>query len=479
MSKKYLSLEEAANLLNIPTSELMRMREQGEIRGFADRGNWKFKVDDVEAMARTRSDDSSPEVPLFAEDDGDVGEQPTIISKGPAESDASILTDDGDEDDSLADEESDVLLVGDGAFDLDDSDSDVKLVGLDSAAEIPTENDSTTPEVNLSGSDSDVRLSADSDSDSDVSLMDSATLTSFEAGDGGSDSDVKLISDDKDESDVTLISNDDQEAVALDLSGDDISVFDDESGISLAGDSSLMLGGESGISLEGPADSGMELASDDDDEGITLDLGDDSGISLEMDESGIALADDDDSGISLEADDMSGTIPMMNTLDEDSVPETQFEIPSLEDEDSNFDLDAEETGVLDMSDLEDSAGDGVFDLDEDDDVDEFAASDTFGEDDLDLEDDVFDDDEDLDVFDADDDVFDDEDEDVGYAGVRGMPAAEAEWGTGIFAGLIVASLLMLLCGAVMFDLLNNMTSAASANPISSAILDALGGLYGG
>jgi excisionase family DNA binding protein len=480
MSKKYLSLEEAANLLKIPTSELMRMREQGEIRGFADRGNWKFKVDDVESMARVKSDDSSPEVPLFADDDDDVAEQPTIISKGASDAEMSAnILDDSDEAD--ADDESDVLLVGGSPFDLDDSDSDVKLVGLDSAADIPVDGSKTSPEMDLTGSDSDVRLSADNDSDSDVSLMDSETLTSFKVGDGGSDSDVSLVSDDKDESDVTLMSGEDQEAVPLDLSGDDISVFgDDESGISLSGDSSLMLGGESGISLEGPADSGMELASDDDDEGITLDLGDDSGISLEMDESGISLTDDD-SGISLEADDMSNTIPMMDSLDEDSVPETQFEIPPLEgdDDDDVFGMDADETGVLDMSDLEDSsAEDGVFDLDEDDE-DEFAATGSFEDDDMDIEDDVFEDDGDLDVFDADDDVFDDEDEDVAYAGGRGFQAAEADWGTGTFVGLLVSSLLMLICGAVMIDLLGNMASASSTNPLSSAILDALGGLYGG
>lgn len=478
MSKKYLSLEEAANLLKISTSDLMRMREQGEIRGFADRGNWKFKVDDVESYARSHSDDSSPEVPLFADDSDELGEQPTIISKGAsdAELSASILEDSDDEEDSLADSDSDVRLVGGAAIDFDDSDSDVKLVGLDSAAEIPIDQEKTAPEFSLSGSDSDVRLSGQ-DSDSDVSLMDSETITSFNAaslaGDGGSDSDVQLVSDDKDASDVTLMSGDDQAAVPVDFSDDGHSVFgDDESGISLSGDSSLMLGGESGISLDGPTDSGMELASDDDDEGITLDLGDDSGISLEMDES----------GISLEADDFSGTIPMMDTLSDDSVPETQFEIPSLEDEDGDvFSFeDTAATGVLDMSDLDDSsAEDGVFDLDEDVEDDEFAATGSFDDDDLDIEDGAFDEEDDLDVFDAGDDVFDDDHVEGEYARGSGLLAAESEWGMGTFVGLALSSVLLLVCGTVMFDLMNNMTSPSAANPLSSAILNALGGLYGG
>ena len=37
MAKKYLSLEEAASLLDMTTEQLMKVREQGDIRGFADR----------------------------------------------------------------------------------------------------------------------------------------------------------------------------------------------------------------------------------------------------------------------------------------------------------------------------------------------------------------------------------------------------------------------------------------------------------
>ena len=37
ISKKYLSLEEAAALLKVKTEELIRLREKGDVRGFADR----------------------------------------------------------------------------------------------------------------------------------------------------------------------------------------------------------------------------------------------------------------------------------------------------------------------------------------------------------------------------------------------------------------------------------------------------------
>ena len=58
MTKKYLSIEEAAGILGVETSELNRLREKGEIRAFADRGTWKFKQEDVDKLSRSRETDS-------------------------------------------------------------------------------------------------------------------------------------------------------------------------------------------------------------------------------------------------------------------------------------------------------------------------------------------------------------------------------------------------------------------------------------
>ena len=103
MAKKYLSLEEAAQELGISTEVLNKHREDGEIRGFADRGTWKFKMDDVEKLGRTLQTDSSPEVPLLG-DDGDsifgdddpLGEDATVISNsdvlGKSDSDVRLVT---------------------------------------------------------------------------------------------------------------------------------------------------------------------------------------------------------------------------------------------------------------------------------------------------------------------------------------------------------------------------------------------------
>ncbi len=51
MAKKYLTLEEAARQLGMKPDELVRLRERSEIRGFADRGTWKFRSEDVEEFA--------------------------------------------------------------------------------------------------------------------------------------------------------------------------------------------------------------------------------------------------------------------------------------------------------------------------------------------------------------------------------------------------------------------------------------------
>jgi excisionase family DNA binding protein len=147
-TKKYLTLEEAARQLSMAPDELVRLRERGEIRGFADRGTWKFRSEDVEEFARSRDADSSPEVPIIDDKPG---------RKSPPAGDSGIRK-------------------GAGRFNKT-SDSDVRLL-LDETL-VPGAKDSD-PEVVLSqlgSSDSDVRLTddvgglVDSSSDSDVKLI--------------------------------------------------------------------------------------------------------------------------------------------------------------------------------------------------------------------------------------------------------------------------------------------------------------------
>ena len=433
--KKYLSLEEAASRLAVSKDQLIRMRESGEIRGFADRGTWKFRVEDVDELARTRQADSSPEVQLFGDsgpmvvgdepsgagsstilgEDADVGEQPTVIRKSAEVKKGS---------------DSDVKLVG------DDSDSDITLATAKPG----------------SGSDSDVRLMGP-DSDSDITLAPAGQ---------GSDSDVKLIDsattdDGTSDSDVALIGGSDS-SVALDLTPDDseqASVLSEDVGLSM--ESSLTLAADSGISLEA-------------DEGITLE-GTESGISLE----GIA-----DSGISLEdSDEIKSTMPMIDAVPEvEGVEETKFEIPSMSD-DSAFDLqmpgkdDSNETGVLQLEDSgETTLDDAVFDLDEETpsgEQDELeVAPEILGEDD-ELEE--------LDVFDADEGLFEESGASQEFAApLAGRAVAiETEWSAPLVAGLGFSTVVMVVALLVSFDLVRSMWQWSSPGPVSAGILSIFGG----
>ena len=419
MAKKYLSLEEAASLLGMTTEQLMKVREQGDIRGFADRGSWKFREQDIDEFQRSRQSDSAPDFPIIKSDSSSsVLEEPDAEDLSSSDSDVRLFFDDslfGDaEIQGLATSGSDVRLSGDSGPNIDeeepdeeldlsgwgsdakisDSDSDVKLVGagtqpdIDLGATIQINSDSDSDilmvntsdsgvslpsdsEVNLSDSDSDVRLSAEDD-DSDVVLLaeqgseedDMASTVMFDGTD--SDSDVKLMGsedlllpDEDSDSDVmlsaaldrtdsdirlaepsvplsamkTLVPSANPKRPQLPPDDSDLKLINKGSGVRSGGiDSGISLdvhgsglgldADESGISLE--MDSGISLDADDsgisleafdsgamlqDDSGITMDIAD-SGITLDAGDSGISLDLDDDSGISMEQDDVGRTMPM-------------------------------------------------------------------------------------------------------------------------------------------------------------------------
>ena len=316
ISKKYLSLDEAASLLKLKNEELIRFREKGEIRGFADRGNWKFKADDVEEFRRRRQPDSDPDMQIIdddnlgerlmsdpelqissnsenaLDDDDELGRQATVIRKrreGTSDSDVRLVLDDGLRSRltgssaelpvlDLSTSDSDVRLIGGSGLTLrPDSDSDVKLVnpvGLapdsDSDVKLVTPSGLGNSASRLADSDSDVRLAPLSGgrnfgggmlsgmgSDSDVALMPQASRS------GGSGNDDAL--------DFNLV----------DVTAGGSALFDDDDvGIVLPGDSGIRLSGDSGIQLRQPADSGILLE------------GADSGIQLSTGDSAIKLGGD-------------------------------------------------------------------------------------------------------------------------------------------------------------------------------------------
>jgi excisionase family DNA binding protein len=480
MSKKYLSIEEAAAQIGISTAELNRLREKGTIRAFADRGTWKFKEEDVVTLSRSRQADSDPDVPLpsFGAEGGDsagdlvfsdedaLGNQPTIIRKGP---------DDGG------------------------SDSDVRLI-FDDSMSVPTPKTGLSPE----DSDSDVKLAGnvpvkDTGSDSDVKLVTDVEPTEST----GSDSDVRLVSSDS-SSEVQLAGSgiksgglpdsamypgpakDDGSSLSLAPSAEDSGVLDDDSGISLAEGSGIALASDSGISLEQPNDSGISLA-----EESSIVLASDSGISLAPEAPSVRSGGKKGSKPPVDSDDLTGTIPLMNVPvadGSDDILDTQMEVPMLGDSGD------------DSSVIEGGRGDSTSVITLDEDEDEYSVTGDSGDDLFADDDAVVEDDEAVEVSDEivgeddelSEDVFGAEDED--FAGdvesgesLSGLPVAtgrgvaapvEQEWGTPTFVGLTISAILMVACGTVMFDLVRNiwLTSADRQNPVSSMLLDMVKGI---
>ncbi|MDA0832828.1 MAG: helix-turn-helix domain-containing protein [Planctomycetota bacterium] len=503
-SKKYLTLEEAAKILGVSPKELTKIREEGQIRGFADRGTWKFRQEDVDKVKRMRQSDSSPDVPLVTDDDAgfgssvvlgdddedELGAQPTIIrgsaldddelDAGTSDSDVRLILDDSlvssgdsklDVSLSLSDSDSDVRLTEDKKKSkaIDQSDSDVKLVASDS--------------------DSDVKLSADDSalqSDSDVKLV------------GDSDSDVRLSDDSgpKSDSDVKIYDGDDADHVPSDSDQSDVKILDLEK-TTIGGESDLLFSGsesgvledhdesgstsvfneDSGIALEAAADSGISLAPEGEDSGISLVADDDDGITLAED-SGISIA------TNLDDSDSAETINMLSADSSSEMEATSFDVASGGD--SEFDLDAEDS----------SHDTSVILFDDDEDADFATTKPQRGSDDavaveeadLELDGDMFDVDEadELDVFDAGDEAFEDSFQtgashaefSTGSAIGRGVVSApEAEWTKIDFAGVALSTVVTILCALVSFDLVRSIWHSQDNSAVAGPIIEALAGLF--
>lgn len=440
-----------------------------------------------------------------------------------------LLTDDGGLDMvSMGDSDSDVRLV-DSSPSLTDpgSDSDVKLVGgSDSDVQIVGGSDSDV-QIMEDDSDSDVQLVDDAkteenipvmedDSDSDVALVPPGSGVTLESG----DTDASVFDEDEsgislgDGSSITLAA---ESGISLEKIDSDLDLQEgkqkqekeDDSGLALSHD-------DSGISLEGfDDDSGISLMDDDDDD--VFGFADDSGIELTPADSGIALESLGDSGIALDDASAGQTQAMTARSDfRDDDDDTAMEMATMDD-DSEFELamdgsgssgdnvimfdddaDVDDRGATvvkkkgEMSEEFDLTSDGDFDVDDAfDEVDEFdefdeaAGFDDEFEDDLDVADDVVGEDDELDDLDVFDDGADDFDDDfdagtsspdfVASPAGFGQPTAvaappQAEWGVGPFVGLLFSTLLMAVCGMMMFDLVRSMWSWNDPSGFNSPLL---------
>ncbi len=64
MAQGYYTLQEAASVLGMSPDKLKQMAQKNQIRSFQDRGTWRFRIKDIEELARSRAGTSDPDLVL-------------------------------------------------------------------------------------------------------------------------------------------------------------------------------------------------------------------------------------------------------------------------------------------------------------------------------------------------------------------------------------------------------------------------------
>ncbi len=261
----YLSLEEAAQKLGIPTEKLVDLRSQGEVRGFRDGASWKFPATEIDRLADELGDSSGA--------DSGFG--------------SGLLVSENELGSSISKSGSNIIGGDDSDVDLNSSDLGVGGESLQST-----------------GADSDVNLVAGISDDSDVSLVpsssgvdDSRKGASTPSVDGNSDDDDFAMDDDDGLQEIdSKILQLDQPAVLHDS--------DDEIDLSLAvndGSTGPVIAKKSSVQIDESSGS-LDLGS----ESPSGDVGDLSftGVVPDDDSGDLVLGADDDSSIDAMASDV-------------------------------------------------------------------------------------------------------------------------------------------------------------------------------
>lgn len=299
MAKKFYNIDEAAEMLGISAEALSDMRGRNEIRGFRDGPTWKFKLDEIERVAKTlpeqgNSGNDSAEDAIGgdhpSDDEGSVLLSERELGAMVASSPGTVIGDSpspGDEPSDLSLAESDIGLGEETAESTGDDPpmSDVRLAG---GSDVLGGGEAAVSDLGLQFEELDsLELDFDGMSDSDAPADDDEKTTESAAAD-----DLSLTG----ESDASLVDEDATET---------------EDSVDLGGDDELVLGGagsgsdvttrpsESGISLMDPSDSGLSL------EEVPLELGGSSIVSsdaLMMDEDDMLTLGDDGEGSAISSE---------------------------------------------------------------------------------------------------------------------------------------------------------------------------------
>ncbi len=293
MAGKFIELKAAAKQLGITPERLGEMREAGEIHGYRDGASWKFKVEEVERVAKELAAGAA----AGAEDDFSLSD-----SVGLSGDDLDGLLDVSDSEELETGLEGSSIVIGadkangsaieasgthvgpqadDEELKLADEDEDLALA--------PEEPQAAADSKDVDASDSELRLADSSEADDELELSDELEFDSDDALSLGEASDAKLGDSSESEIVVNTGSESDIPLAPLDSS---------------AGDSAS----DSGLSLESAPDglsSSGALELPEEDEMISLDdelvaAADDATIQQDeeflLSPSGEGLGEESDSG---------------------------------------------------------------------------------------------------------------------------------------------------------------------------------------
>lgn len=498
---QFYSLEEAARVLGMSPDDLKSKAQHREVRAFLDGGTWRFRVADMDELARRRGLGSDPDLRLSDLDlpaadsggDPDLSEfqmgahpdlgSPTmeVRSTGGSGSDHDLLLDDLSLPPNPVTGSSSVIIGMSSSGKLP-SDSDVRLVpdnpkgSSDSDVRLAPSHDYKAP------SDSDVTLIADDTSHHDVFGNSGASDTSVRKSPVvGSSAELPAHAHSDSDSDFELTPSSVIDALQPDSGSDfELSAMDpsdefEATPMAKPGDSDVTAAqpGLSGINLSRPSDSGINLQT-----ASGLKFGGAESIEL------APLSGDDIKAVApkpKKSDSAAAASPKAKSKsnppaarkgDKDIFDDTDFEVDALGDGDdktmqleaaSDFELEENDTGsevfAIDEDEVDQNAATAIgavpVDVEEDEDEDGFAEA-TSGE--------------------MSAGAWDVESEGSASAGRAAAPAAmlaasgpSAEWG-GLWVGMLgVATVFMMLLAFVSMDLVRNLYDFRSDTPASGLV----------
>ncbi len=505
---QFYTLEEAARVLGMSPEDLKAKAQHREVRAFLDGGSWRFRVADVDELARRRGLGSDAELHLSdldipADDDKDLdlsefqmGSARAEVGQPTGEYNAS-----GSDHDILLDDlslppnpvtGSSSVIIGMGHGGKLPSDSDVRLVPDNPKGVSDSDVRVASPRDFKSPSDSDVTLIADDTSQHDMISANSGDTAVRQSPSFGSSAEV--TAQPESDSDFELTPSSVIDALQPDSGSDfELSALEgsdefEATPLRKPGDSDVTGGdpGLSGINLSRPSDSGinLQMAS-----GLglggadSIELSPLSGSDIKAARPPVAkpAAKQGAGSKSKSKSNLSATpLPSARKGDKDIFDDTDFEVDALDHDDRTVQLEAASDFELEESDT----GSEVFAIDEDD-VDQNAATavgsvPALDEDDEESEDDGFDEATSGEMSAG---AWDVEGESSAPASsgraapatVLASSAPSAEWG-GLWVGMLgLAAVSMLFLAFVSMDMARNLYDLHEGGPVSG-IVQSLAGM---